>query len=70
MGMGSGMGNDPRSRSTAESTTLATLHVTGDKVIPLPPVTARTHQQDLRGEQISAQRQLTLAWGWAWVEAA
>jgi FtsP/CotA-like multicopper oxidase with cupredoxin domain len=63
MGMGGGMGEDPRSGSNAESTTLATLHVTGDDAAPLPPVTARTHQQDLRGEQISARRQLSLAMG-------
>jgi FtsP/CotA-like multicopper oxidase with cupredoxin domain len=63
MGMGGGMGDDPRSGSSAESTTLATLHVTGDDAAPLPPVTARTHQLDLRGEQISARRQLTLAMG-------
>ena len=31
MGMGSGMDDDPRSGSNAESTTLATLHVTGDE---------------------------------------
>jgi FtsP/CotA-like multicopper oxidase with cupredoxin domain len=63
MGMGGGMGDDSRSGSNAEPTTLATLHVTGDDAAPLPPVTARTHQLDLRGEQISARRQLTLAMG-------
>ena len=63
MGMGGGMGDDPRSDSNAEPTILATLHVTGDDAAPLPPVTARTHQLDLRGEQISARRQLTLAMG-------
>jgi FtsP/CotA-like multicopper oxidase with cupredoxin domain len=63
MGMGGGMGDDPRSDSNAEPTTLATLHVTGDEATPLPPVTVRTHQLDLRGEQISARRQLTLAMG-------
>jgi FtsP/CotA-like multicopper oxidase with cupredoxin domain len=63
MGMGGGMGDDPRSGSNAEPTTLATLHVTGDEATPLPPVTVRTHQLDLRGEQISARRQLTLAMG-------
>jgi FtsP/CotA-like multicopper oxidase with cupredoxin domain len=63
MGMGGEMGDDPRSGSNAESTTLATLHVTGDEATPLPPVSARTHQLDLRGEPISARRQLTLAMG-------
>jgi FtsP/CotA-like multicopper oxidase with cupredoxin domain len=63
MGMGRGMGEDPRSGSTAEPTTLTTLHVTGDEATPLPPVSARTHQLDLRGEPISARRQLTLAMG-------
>jgi FtsP/CotA-like multicopper oxidase with cupredoxin domain len=63
MGMGPGMGNDPRSPGNSESTTLATLHVSGDEATPLPPVTARTRQLDLRGEPISARRQLTLAMG-------
>ena len=62
MGMG-GMGNDPQAGSTAESTTLATLHVAGDKATPLPPVTARTHQPDLRGKPLAARRELTLAMG-------
>jgi FtsP/CotA-like multicopper oxidase with cupredoxin domain len=63
MGMG-GMGpNDPQAGSTTESTTLATLHVAGDKATPLPPVTARTHQLDLRGKPLAARRGLTLAMG-------
>jgi FtsP/CotA-like multicopper oxidase with cupredoxin domain len=63
MGMGSGMGDNPRSRSNPEPTTLATLRVTGDEATPRPPVGVRTRQLDLRGEPISARRQLTLAMG-------
>jgi len=63
MGMG-GMGpNDPQADSTSESTTLANLHVAGNKATPLPPVTARTHQPDLRGKLLAARRELTLAMG-------
>ena len=61
MGMGGGMGDDPRSGSNAESTTLATLHVTGDKATPLPPVAGHTSWTS--AGQISARRQLTLAMG-------
>ena len=61
MGM-RGMGpNDPQGGSTAESTTLATLHVAGDKATPLPPVTARARQLDLRRKPLAARRELTLA---------
>ena len=70
MGMGGGMGSDPPSRSNAESTTLATLHVTGDEATPLPPVTARTHQMDLRRGYSQRVASSPWPWGWAWVEAA
>ncbi len=62
MGMG-GMGNEPQADSTSESSTLATLHVTGDKATPLPSVTTRTRQLDLRGKPVAARRELTLAMG-------
>ena len=70
MGMGGGMGSNPPSRSNAESTTLATLHVTGDEATPLPPVTARTHQMDLRRGYSQRVASSPWPWGWAWVEAA
>ena len=63
MGMGGGMGNDPQSRNNAESTTLATLQVTGDEATPLPPVTVQADQLDLRGGPLSARRKLILAMG-------
>jgi FtsP/CotA-like multicopper oxidase with cupredoxin domain len=70
MGIGGGTGNDPRSRSNAESTTVATLHVTGAETTPLSPVTARTHQLDLRRGHSRHGASSPWPWRWAWVEAA
>jgi FtsP/CotA-like multicopper oxidase with cupredoxin domain len=70
MGMGGGMGYDPQSRSNAESTTLATLYVTGAEATPLAPVTARTHRLDLRGGHSQHGASSPWPWGWAWVEGA
>ena len=59
-------GQRPQAGGTAESTTLATLHVAGDKATPLPPVTARTHQLDLRGKPSQHGASSPWPWGWAW----
>ena len=56
MGMGGGMGSNPPSRSNAESTTLATLHVTGDEATPLPPVPHAHTRWTSEGAALSASR--------------